>query len=61
MEVESHDEADHEPARGAIGSVFIKEEVEDEGRDEVSSETEGGLEITVPCTYIMQGYWHIFI
>lgn len=43
MEVESHDEADHEPARGAIGSVFIKEEVEDEGPDEVSSQTEGGL------------------
>jgi hypothetical protein len=38
MEVDSHDEADHEPACGAIESVFIKQEVvEDEGTDEVSS------------------------
>jgi hypothetical protein len=44
MEVESHDEADNEPACGAIESVFIKEEVvEDEGPDEVSSHTEVGL------------------
>jgi len=44
MEVASHDEADREPACGAIESVFIKEEVvEDEGPDEVSSHTEVGL------------------
>jgi hypothetical protein len=44
MEVESHDEADHEPARGAVECVFIKEEVvEDEGTDVVSSHTEGAL------------------
>jgi len=44
MEVESHDEADHERACGAIESVFIKEEVvEDEGPDEVGSHTEVGL------------------
>jgi hypothetical protein len=44
MEVESHDEADHVPACGAIESVFIKEEVvEGEKPDEVSSCAEAGL------------------
>lgn len=42
--MDSHDEADHESACGAIESVFIKEEVlEDERTNEVSSHTEVGL------------------
>jgi hypothetical protein len=53
MEVESHDEADHERACGAIESVFIKEEVvEDEGPDEeiVSSSNNSIDSDTVPRT-----------
>ena len=62
MEVELHDEADHEPACGAIESVFIKEEVvEDEGTDEVSTLQKLDCEIPISCTYIMEGYLHIFI